>query len=82
LAPGTKRYLIIRCEKCGRLTLARSGSASRTCPSCGHRQRISTNPPIASSESPEEIRKILGALKSRGIGSGPSRHKDLRRGTQ
>ncbi|MEM3575385.1 MAG: DUF1922 domain-containing protein [Candidatus Bathyarchaeia archaeon] len=77
-----KRYLIIRCERCGKLTLASSNSVSRTCPSCGHRQKVLANPPIASSESPEEIRKILGALKSKGAGSWTSRHKDLRKSAE
>ncbi|MEM2225949.1 MAG: hypothetical protein QW371_00235 [Candidatus Bathyarchaeia archaeon] len=72
--------MIIRCERCGKLTLANSNLASRTCPSCGHRQRVLANPPIASSESPKEIRKILGALKS--AGSWAPRHKDLRKSAE
>jgi predicted nucleic acid-binding Zn-ribbon protein len=74
-----KRYLIISCDRCGELTLATSTSASRTCPSCGRRQRVSARPPLASSGSPAEIRKILGEIKLRRRGLGAARHKDLRR---
>jgi DNA-directed RNA polymerase subunit RPC12/RpoP len=56
-------YLVIQCEKCGKLSLAKAGQRTRTCPYCGNRPNLLKVRVLASAENARSASEILKALK-------------------
>jgi len=59
--------LIIACNKCGGLLLAKTEQKRRTCPYCGLKLDLSMARKIASAENSLEASKILRKLKKDAI---------------
>ena len=59
-------YLVVRCVRCGNLTLAEGWRATRTCPYCGARMDLRKAPVLGRFGSVREAREALSRMRMRG----------------
>lgn len=55
--------MVIQCERCGNLSLAKADQRTRTCPYCGNRPNIQKVKVIASAPTARMGTEILKTLK-------------------
>jgi len=56
-------YLVVVCNKCGRLMLAKVSQKTRQCPHCENRIHTEKAKVIASAKTAQEALKLIQALK-------------------
>lgn len=59
-------YVVVRCVRCGNLTLAEGWRATRTCPYCGAKIRLRKAPILGRFRSVGEAREALLRMKLEG----------------
>jgi len=59
-------YLIIQCQRCGKICVTPQRQKVRTCPFCGFKIKVERVRPLGESESQQEIRKMATKLKEAG----------------
>jgi uncharacterized Zn finger protein (UPF0148 family) len=56
---------IVKCQKCGKLALAKAKQKTKTCPYCGATINLQTAKTIARAETAEKASEILRNIKIR-----------------
>lgn len=56
-------YIIVRCPRCGGLMLANTSYRTRSCPSCGHRSKLSGLKVLSRTDSTRDAVALIQAMK-------------------
>jgi len=59
-------YLVIRCQRCGKICVTPQRQKIRTCPFCGFKIRVGKVRPLGEAESQREVRELVTRLKEAG----------------
>ncbi|MEM2972464.1 MAG: DUF1922 domain-containing protein [Candidatus Bathyarchaeia archaeon] len=63
----TSHFLIVICDNCGKLLLARVEQKARTCPYCSFKVALEKAKKVASAENAQQASTILRKLKGLGV---------------